>query len=349
MNLEQRKAAFVQLGQSMKMLAESAVWPGFSSGLTEDEFTSFQRIIDSHHHYNGWFTRDNILKSLNAWGNSLKAEPLEKWLTAHSFNSTKPKNIGIICAGNIPLVGFHDLLSVLISGHRALVKQSTSDNKLIPALLKLLVKFEPEFEKQFELLDEKLTGFEAVIATGSNNTSRYFHYYFKDVPHVIRKSRTSVAVLSGNESPEQLTGLGNDVFDHFGLGCRNVSRLFLPEGYDLDKFFNGIFSFGEIIHHNKYANNYDYNKAVWLLNQDDLLDNGFILLKKDVRIASPTASLFYSYYKNEAEVNETIAAHNEEIQCVVGSNQIPFGQAQSPELWDYADGVDTLQFITSLK
>jgi Acyl-CoA reductase (LuxC) len=353
MILKHRKNAFVQLGQIMWVLAGSAQWPGFSCGLTQEEFDEIQQKIQAHIHTNGWFTADNIQKALHAWSLSLAAESLDQWLKPYfpdgdEKENTTVKNIGIICAGNIPMVGFHDVLSVLICGHKAVIKLSSSDNVLIPALLKVLTRLAPEMEDYIRLAPDKLTGYDAVIATGSNNTSRYFQYYFKDVPHVIRKSRTSVAILSGNETPEQLTALGHDIFDYFGLGCRNVSHLYLPAGYDLDKFFNGIFSFGPVVNHNKYANNYDYNKAVWLLNMEDLLDNGFILLKKDDRIASPTASLFYTYYNSPQEALDHIAEHHEAIQCVVSSSHVPFGKAQTPELWDYADGVDTIQFIASL-
>jgi Acyl-CoA reductase (LuxC) len=353
MNLKHRKNAFVQLGQTMGTIAKNTEWPGFSCGLTQEEYEAIQQKINVHIHTNGWFTPENIKKALHAWSIALTAENLDQWLLPYfpagdEQPDAAPKNIGIICAGNIPLVGFHDVLCVLLCGHKALIKLSSADNVLLPEMLKILVKLAPEMEQQFEIMTDRLTGYDAVIATGSNNTSRYFQFYFKDVPHIIRKSRTSVAVLTGNETPEELTALGHDIFDYFGLGCRNISRIFLPEGYNLDKLFNGIFSFGHVVNHNKYANNYDYNKAVWLLNMEDLLDNGFILLKKDERIASPTASLFYTYYTHIQQAYDTIAEHEAEIQCVVSSTHIPFGQAQTPQLWDYADGVDTLKFITSL-
>ncbi len=348
MNLEQRTQAFIQLGKTLTALNQSQDWQGFKSGLTLEEFTDIQKIIDDHKHTNGWFTRAQIVAAIKAWGILLSEENINKWIAQYDLKAPEKRTIAIICAGNIPLVGFHDVLSVLISGHRALVKLSSSDNQLIPAILKILTKLEPAFEKQYEIAPEKLVGYDAVIATGSNNSSRYFKYYFKHVPCIIRKSRTSVAVVTGNESDEELTALGNDVFDYFGLGCRSVSKLFLPENFQMDKFFNAIFHFSDVVNHNKYANNYDYNKAVWLLNQDDLLDNGFILLKQDERLASPTASLFYSYYKTEKDVEATINKHKDEIQCVVGTAHIPFGMSQSPQLWDYADDVDTLQFISTL-
>jgi len=256
--------------------------------------------------------------------------------------------IGIICAGNIPMVGFHDVLSVIISGHKALIKLSSDDNKLIPALLQLAEKFDPSLKGCYQIIPQKLEGFDAVIATGSTNTSRYFHYYFKDIPHIIRKGRTSVAVLTGNESTEELLGLGNDIFDYFGLGCRSISKIYIPENYKLDTFFEAIFPFNDVINHNKYANNYDYNKAVWLLNKEQLLDNGFVLLKEEQEIASPTASLFYQRYAERDKLNSLLAEKSENLQCIVGEGYIPFGQTQCPMLWDYADNIDTMKFLSSL-
>jgi hypothetical protein len=190
---------------------------------------------------------------------------------------------------------------------------------------------------------------QAVIATGSNNTSRYFEQYFGHLPHIIRKSRTSVAILSGNESDEELNALGRDIFDYFGLGCRNVSKVYLPEGYDMNRLFNALYPYHEIVNHHKYANNYDYNKAVWLLNAEKLLDNGFMLLKEDTSLASPTGSLYYEYYSNGDEVRSALAARADEIQCIVSRDNVAFGHSQQPALWEYADGVDTLAFLDNME
>ncbi len=347
--IKQRISTFVQLGKTMRELAMGDTWPGFACGLSEQEFKDFRNIISSHIHYNGWFTEENIHRSLLAWSEALTEENLLKWLGSYKLqNPVQPKKVAIICAGNIPMVGLHDLISVLITGNIALIKLSSDDNKLIPAIMQVYASLNPDEADHVVFSDEKLRGHEALIATGSNNTSRYFSYYFRYVPHIIRKSRTSVAILRGNESKEDLKKLGNDIFDYYGLGCRNVSKVYMPVGFDLDKLFQAIYDFHPIINHNKYANNYDYNKAVWLLNQEQLLDNGFILLKQESRIHSPTGSLYYEYYSDESGLMASLKTQNEELQCIIGSSEIPFGQSQKPQLWDYADNVDTIRFLTSL-
>jgi hypothetical protein len=218
----------------------------------------------------------------------------------------------------------------------------------MPALFKILMRLDESVEGQLMFATGLMKDAEAMIATGSNNTSRYFEQYFGHVPHIIRKSRTSVAILSGKETDDELKALGRDVFAYFGLGCRNVSKVYLPEGFQIDKLFNALFDYNAIIHHHKYANNYDYNKAVWLLNNEQLLDNGFLLLKEDASLASPTGSLYYEYYEQEEALRESLMARAEEIQCVVSHRDIPFGGSQRPALWEYADGVDTMAFLLAL-
>lgn len=332
----------------MGYFAASEAWPGFSCGLSQDEYSSFTQVVATNFQSNGWFTEANIKKALLSWSTALTEENLHKWLSQYPLREGPAKNVGIICAGNIPLVGFHDVLSVLIAGHNALVKLSSDDNLLIPGLLQIATKFDPSLASRYKIIPHKMDGFEAVIATGSTNTSRYFQYYFKHLPHIIRKGRTSVAILDGTETQEQLTKLGYDVFDYFGLGCRSVAKIYIPEEYDLDKFFGAIYPFNTVVNHNKYANNYDYNKAVWLLNREDLLDNGFILLKEDKSLASPVASLFYERYDHIAEVYSFLDSKSEEIQCIVSKERIAFGQTQCPMLWDYADNIDTVQFLINL-
>jgi len=245
-------------------------------------------------------------------------------------------------------VGLHDVLSVILSGHVAFVKLSTDDNLLMPALFKILIRLDESVENQLVFADGLMKDMEAVIATGSNNTSRYFEQYFGHLPHIIRKSRSSVAILNGNETEEELKSLGRDVFAYFGLGCRNVSKVFVPKGYQIDRIFNAFYDYNAIINHHKYANNYDYNKAVWLLNSEQLLDNGFLLLKEDSSLASPTGSLYFEYYEDEFELRKNLEERQAEIQCIVSNADIPFGGSQRPALWDYADGVDTLAFLQSL-
>ena len=255
-------------------------------------------------------------------------------------------------AGNIPLVGFHDFLSVLISGHKVLVKTSSNDQHLIKFLANYLISIEPELADRITFTDGKLENFDAVIATGSNNTARYFEYYFKNKPSIIRKNRNSIAILNGNESHEDLVNLGEDIFRYFGLGCRNVSKLFVPKGYSFDAFFRAIFEYQDVIHYEKYSNNYDYNKAVFLMSNFKLLDNGFLTLKEDSSYSSPISSIFYEYYDSLSDLKSRLKNDEDQIQCIVSNdlteNSIAFGQTQKPKLWDYADNVDTLEFLISV-
>jgi hypothetical protein len=255
-------------------------------------------------------------------------------------------------AGNIPLVGFHDLLSVLISGHKALVKTSSNDQHLLKFLVQYLISLDQRFSEKITFVEGKLEGFDVVIATGSNNTARYFEYYFSSKPNIIRKNRNSVAILTGNESHEDLVLLGEDILRYFGLGCRNVSKLFVPKNYNFDAFFKAIFEYQDIVKYEKYANNYDYNKAVYLMSNYKLLDNGFLTLREDVSYSSPISSVFYEFYEDVASLKNRLQTEHEQIQCIVSNqlteNSILFGQTQQPKLWDYADNVDTLAFLTKI-
>ncbi|HEX3384705.1 MAG TPA: acyl-CoA reductase, partial [Mucilaginibacter sp.] len=305
-------------------------------------------------HYNAWFTPENVEHAVKAIGQMLNKDDLQSWLSKYDIKPHAPKRIGLVLAGNIPLVGFHDVLCVLVSGNIAHIKASLQDSRLIMQVLKRLVAIEPAFAERFKF-SERLENFDAVIATGSNNTSRYFEYYFGKVPHIIRKNRNSVAVLTGEETNGQLRALGHDIFDYFGLGCRNISKLFVPQGYNFGSFFEPIESYKNIIHHHKYNNNYDYNKSIYLVNRDKHLDNGFLLLKEDTSLTSPLAVLFFEYYDSIDAVQETLRQQSENIQCIVCidhlqvNNQVVApGQSQQPALWDYADGVDTMDFLTKL-
>ena len=310
-------------------------------------------LIGSAHQYNAWFTPQSAQMALSAIAGMLNKKDLEKWLENESGNAEiKMRSIGLILAGNIPIVGFHDILCVLASGHKALIKLSSQDQKFIPYILNKLLEIEPDFGLQISYID-RLKDFDAVIATGSNNTSRYFDYYFSKVPHIIRKNRNSVAILNGEESKEELKALGHDIFDYFGLGCRNVSKLYVPKGYDFRKFFESIEEFKSIADHHKYNNNYDYNKSIFLVNQDKHLDNGFLLLKEDSRFVSPLAVLYYEEYQNIEELGSVLLKNEYLIQCIVSNSKlplstVPFGQSQCPSLFDYADGVDTMKFLREL-
>jgi hypothetical protein len=314
---------------------------------------AFKAVMEGSSNHNAWFTPEEVQKAVNSLGNMLNNNDLSKWFEGIEI-SENPKKIGLVLAGNIALVGFHDVLSVLATGNIALIKLSSSDDKLLPALLRQLMIIEPALEAQVQYTD-RLKDFDAIIATGSNNSSRYFDYYFGKVPNIIRKNRNSVAVLTGNESKASISMLGHDIFDYFGLGCRNVSKIFIPEGYDIKYFFEPLEGFQPIINHFKYNNNYDYNKSIYLVNQVKHYDNGFLLLKEDAGMSSPLAVLYFERYTALNEVSERLIAQQEQIQCVVSEAPLalnipvlPFGQSQSPRLWDYADNVDTVAFLQRL-
>ena len=334
MTLNQRIQSFVKLGN---LLTEG------SPALTE--------IIQTAHRHNAWFTPQNIEQALKANIQLLSEERLIQWIEgySHDFEPDNPSIVGLVLAGNIPMVGFHDVLSSLIAGFSVQIKTSSDDKQLIPYLLNELIKIEPAFKPKIQLTD-RLSNFDLIIATGSNNTSRYFEYYFQKVPHIIRKNRNSVAVLSGQESAEELKQLGHDIFDYFGLGCRNVSKIFFPKGYNYATFFEAIESFSPISNHFKYHNNYDYNKAIYLVNGDKHLDNGFLLLKEDERIASPLAVVYYEEYNELENVLIRLNSERESIQCAVSNLPLPlpatgFGESQRPGLSDYADGINILDFL----
>jgi hypothetical protein len=300
---------------------------------------------------NAWFTAENIKKSILSFAEMLNEADLTIWFKSVKF-STSPKKVGLILAGNIPMVGLHDVLSVLATGNIALIKLSSADDKLIKAIITELIKIEPAFEDKIQYV-ERLKDFDAVIATGSNNSSRYFDYYFSKVPNIIRKNRNSVAVLDGSETFEDIQNLGADIFDYFGLGCRNVSKIYFPKGYDIANLYEGIESFQPIINHFKYNNNYDYNKSIYLVNAAKHFDNGFLLLKEDESLTSPLAVLFYEEYDNIQEVEDKLKVKSENIQCIITKsplsvNTFGFGQSQHPKLWDYADNVNTVEFLNSL-
>ncbi|MCS4303982.1 acyl-CoA reductase [Chryseobacterium sp. BIGb0232] len=296
---------------------------------------------------NPWFVVDNQKFALQQWADLLTEVSIKNWLKNYSISATS-KRVGLILAGNIPLVGFHDVISVVLSNHIPVIKLSSKDRYLIPFLLKKWNEFS-DGQVQFEFV-EKLANFDAVIATGSNNTARYLEYYFKNHLSIIRKNRTSIAVLKGDETNEELQLLANDIFQYFGLGCRNVTRIFIPQDFVIDRLFESFIGFQDIINHNKYANNYDYNRAVYLLNQDKFWDNNFVMLKEDDKLFSPLSVINFSRYESLEEVKGFIAENEEDIQCIVAKdelelNSISFGEAQNPGLDTYADNVDTMKFL----
>lgn len=336
-----------KLGNLFGHLSKNDTWEDFSWGVTAEEYEKLQYTVNRQFVYNGWFTKENVAKSLEAWSELLTSERLESW-SANYPEVKNPKRIAVIMAGNIPLVGFHDFLAVLISGHRVIGKLSSEDQTLLPAFVEILYKWEPELTKWITLTPAKLPEFDAVIATGSNNSMQHFEQYFGKYPHIFRKNRTSVAVFNGDETKEEIELLGEDIFAYYGLGCRNVTHLLFPEGFVLDRFFEGIFKFNEVIYHKKYGNNYDYHKAVYLMNKISLLDNNFVLLRESEELHSPISIVHYQYYSSEEEKALFLTKNAENIQAIVGKGYIPFGQAQKPALDDYADGINTLDWLIKL-
>ncbi|MCH2215486.1 MAG: acyl-CoA reductase [Flavobacteriales bacterium] len=318
--------------------------------LTDEQVKKFSEAKFHSQSLNPWFTEKNIDRAIEGLAEMTRPKASRAWIGNYETSKKQELKIGLILAGNIPLVGFHDILSVLVAGHKAKVKLSGQDRLLLPLIFKFWSESIGADKSQIEwLTDRKLKGFDAVIATGSNNTSRYFEYYFGKYPHIIRKNRNSVAVLTGNESEEEMKLLGEDIFSYFGLGCRNVAKLFVKDDFDMDRFFKSIYEYSPVINHNKYANNYDYYKALWLMNQEDLLDNGFLLVRHSEAMSSPIGTVFYERYSDESLLGSRLKNEKERIQCVVSSEKVPFGKSQKPELWDYADGVDTMEFLLNLK
>lgn len=352
MNLDQRIEAFVKLGEFLSQFSSEKIENKEDSEFNNLFFDAFKMQIERAHEYNGWFTKNNVINSFENWSKTLSKSNLDKWVSTYTFNVKKPKNVAIIMAGNIPLVGFHDFLSVLISGHNAVVKLSSNDQHFIPLVAKFLEYYNQDFKEKITFIKEKLSGFDAVIATGSDNTARYFEHYFGKHPNIIRKNRNSVAILTGNETQEELELLGEDIFQYFGLGCRSVSKLFIPENYNFDNFFKAIFKFKGIIEYKKYENNYDYNKAVYLMSLFKLQENGFLMLKEDSQYASPISTLFYEYYDDFEKLLSKFQQDQDKIQLVVSNENVvdfvKFGDSQKPELWNYADNVDTIEFLLKL-
>ena len=347
--LKTRAAALAQLGAVMRALGDSIVWPGHAIGLGEGEYAPLNAAILRAHQFNGWSTEENVRFACKAWGDALTAEAIGAWMSACPELGQGQRTVGLILAGNIPLVGLHDAICVFLSGHDARIKTSSQEPELIPALVMVLNHFLPGTAERLAITTGNLGEVDAVIATGSDNTARYFEHYFGHLPRIVRKSRVSVAVLDGSETDAQLAALSEDVFRYFGLGCRSVSQVLLPRDFDLDRLFGAFFPWKDIVHHKKYGNNYDYTRALWMLDRVPFLENGFLLMKEDAALASPVATLFYQRYDAPREAEEHLTAHAPRIQCVVRSEGgVPFGRAQHPGLADYADGVDTLRFLSAL-
>ncbi|MEN8764586.1 MAG: acyl-CoA reductase [Wenyingzhuangia sp.] len=352
MSLDKRKKAFVALGRFLSQFTSQGIDKKEDIPFNDLFFEVFKTQINRAEEYNSWFTKDNVLFAFENWSFALSEDQISTWLQAYQLHDQNKKTIAVIMAGNIPLVGFHDFLCVAITGHHVLAKLSSNDKYFIPLIAKYLEHLEPCFKGSFTFTEEKLKDYDAVIATGSNNTARYFDYYFGKHPNIIRKNRNSIAVLSGQESHEQLEALAEDVFRYYGLGCRSVSKIFVPKNYDFDVLFKAVFKYRDIIKYTKYANNYDYNKAVYLMSLFDIKENGFLMLKEDQSYASPIASLFYEFYEDLETLKRKLAEESDHIQCITTElsieDSIKFGQTQLPKLWNYADNIDTIKFLMSI-
>jgi hypothetical protein len=341
LSLSQRTAAFAALGSVMREAA---------TGVVAGHAGSFVRLIDSVHLSNPWFTPENVRLALSSLGNALTAEKLERWLSVYSDlnEEREPVTVGVVMAGNIPMTGFHDLLCVLITGNRLQARLSSKDDLLIRAVVQTLTDIEPAFKPFIELTSDRLKGFDMVIATGSNNTSRYFDYYFRKTPSIIRRNRNSMAIIDGTETDAEIEMLGDDIFSYFGLGCRNVSKLYLPKGYDVTTLPGHWGRYASLLSHYKYAVNLDHNRAVMTVNREPFKDGGFILLRESASLTPPLGVLHYEYYDGGERPLREAESLRDLLQCVAGHGHLPFGTTQQPELWDYADNIDTVRFVLKI-
>lgn len=315
--------------------------------------TNRHSLLHEPMQFNPWFTPEQVELAIANVSRLLDRSKLSAWMDRYAESSGTPANVGVVMAGNIPLVGFHDLMAVLLAGHNLVARPSSQDSWLILHVIERLKSIEPRFTDRI-FIKEQLKGVDAVIATGSDNTARYFEYYFRKIPHVIRKNRSSCAVLVGSESKDDLAKLGLDIFSFYGLGCRNVSKIFLPEGADIRDLLGLWQSYENVVNHHKYANNYDYNKSILLVNSEPFLDNGFLLVRESRDLVSPISVLFYEMYGADNPLDARIKESAPKIQCIVGLSQagistVPFGKAQFPELEDFADGVDIVKFLADVR
>lgn len=355
MTIDKRIQAFVKLGTFLKQFSAKGIKD--ENELNAVFYDDFEQLIKTVHIHNPWFIEEHVRSAVEAIADNLNQDRLVDWLSVYVKDlkaKKKPLRVSVIMAGNIPMVGFHDMLCVLITENKLVGKLSSDDKFLLPFIAKILIAIDPEFSDHIEFTEGPLKNINAVIATGNNNSARYFDYYFGKYPHIIRKNRNSVAVLTGTESVNDLRLLGKDIFQYFGLGCRNVSKIFVPRGYVFDTFYESIFEYQHIINNNKYGNNYDYNRTVYLMsNHPSLLDNNFLLLKEDTSYSSPIGVLFYEFYDDLKLLNDRFESDKEQIQCIVSGssdikNAILFGKAQCPGLADYADGIDTMKFLMKI-
>lgn len=352
--LQKRLNAFTKLGEVLASISEN-IDCSFLSPI-QNAAEAFAKEAQHIYLKNPWYTREFVDRSIKGLVHMLQEEQLKQWVQSYPHLKepvNKSKEVAIIMAGNIPLVGFHDFLAVLVSGHRVLVRQSSSDKHLLPALANLLTHIEPAFADYIKFTDQIIKGFDAIIATGSNNSSRYFEYYFGKYPNIIRKNRNSVAILDGKESESDLEALAEDIYLYFGLGCRNVSKIYIPKGYNMIELLKKFERFEHLKNHTQYFNNYEYNKSIFLVNQIPHYDTGFSLFKEDTALGSPLSVIHFEYYNEINDVIQVVNESRDKIQCVASNLDsksifVPFGKTQNPDLWDYADGVDTLDFLRQI-
>lgn len=345
--LNKRIDSFVELGNILGRLVSGNLNPVESEEFPAANFQDLQKNITS---LNPWFTPEQVKNALLAISRSLDLSMLKKWLAFYPDleQSNGRKKVGVIVAGNIPLVGFHDFLSVLITNNIFIGKLSRREGGLLKFISEILTNIEPEFQNQIHFLTENFDNIDAMIATGSDNTARYFNYSFRDLPALIRKNRNGIAVLDGSETANQLKELGKDIFSYFGLGCRNVSKVYVPESYNLEPLILALVDYKSVLDHQGYQNNYKYQLAIADMGNINFTDSGFLIFKTNTGLSSPIGTVFYQEYSKNT-IHDIISFHKDEIQCVVGNGYIPFGMAQEPELQEYADGIDTIKFLLSVK
>lgn len=353
LTLQQRIDSLATLGEVLQKHVNEFV---LQDTMANEGAHPFTEAVQRAGAANGWFTSSNVIQAFQALLPWLTRDALLEWTEKYQLpeQNLHPKTIGVVMAGNIPMVNFHDFLAVLVSGNRFLGKLSSSDPHLLPYVAKELIKINTAWQPYITFTDTRLENPDAIIATGSNNTSRYFDYYFSRYPHIIRRNRTSVAILHGDETDAQLQALGSDVFSYFGLGCRNVSKIYLPQGFAVSRLIEQFQPQANVILHHKYHNNYDYQKAILLINNQPFFDGGFMLLKEDEALHAPVSVVHLSFYTNLQQAQTTLLHDAENIQCVVSAQPIPPlqiiepGQTQQPSLTDYPDGVDVMKFLNSL-
>lgn len=352
-SLDSRIKAFIELGIIIGSAADCYTETGSDF---KERYPAFFDSLLVANHFNPWFTPANIAFALKSWESALNEESILKWIDPYraGIQNLESKKVAVIMAGNIPIVGFHDFLCTLLAGHSIIGKLSSDDKILLPAITEVLCTIDPSFKQMVQFTESTMKGFDAIIATGSNNTARYFEYYFSKYPHIIRKNRNGVAVLTGNESDEALIKLGSDICSYFGLGCRNVTKVFLPVGFAPKNLFRSIEPYQKGLNdHYKYMNNHSYHSSVYLLNTVPHLDNGVFILTESEQYSSPIPVLYYQFYDNIETLKEKLIQDDDLIQCIAndeftGDKTVPLGSTQQPGLNDYADGIDTMKFLLKL-